>query len=225
VRLSTDSVFGWREGPESSGIETLLLTTESWLHWLLLNITSAIIVARALKPQRKLVFAHDCAVDDKLLVVKVRNLRWKHTGSVMSNVRVSMCAKDMNGVSYPVEVKEPHMPLWTSMAASLPIQHKIDDPSSPFHPEHEMGGVDRVMNVSVHVEAEDRDGNRVSASAIYFNPEGGRTSYLLDKGHHIPRIIWGGKFAGTCRGEPSEWQGESARGRQLATRTARTIRS
>jgi len=52
VRLSTDSVFGWREGPVSSALETLLLVGSSWLHWLLLNVTSAVIVSRALKPQR-----------------------------------------------------------------------------------------------------------------------------------------------------------------------------
>ena len=57
VRLSTDSVFGWEERKPSTGMEIVLLTVEGWIHWLLLNIFSAIIVARALRPRRALVFA------------------------------------------------------------------------------------------------------------------------------------------------------------------------
>lgn len=57
VRLSTDSVFGWEEKKPSTGLEIILLTMEGWLHWLLLNVFSAIIVARALRPRRALVFA------------------------------------------------------------------------------------------------------------------------------------------------------------------------
>ena len=41
VRLSTDSVFGWEESTPSTDYEILALTLEGWLHWLLLNLFSA----------------------------------------------------------------------------------------------------------------------------------------------------------------------------------------
>jgi hypothetical protein len=53
VRLSTDSVWGWREGPVSPPVEVILLSLHSWLHWLLLNIASAIVVARAMRPLKQ----------------------------------------------------------------------------------------------------------------------------------------------------------------------------
>jgi hypothetical protein len=55
VRLATDAVFGWEDGFTSSNLEIFLLTVEGWLHWLLLNVFSAIIVARALRPRRSIV--------------------------------------------------------------------------------------------------------------------------------------------------------------------------
>ena len=52
VRLNTDSIFGWKERPASSPAEVVLVA-EGWLHWLLLNVAGAVIVARALLPDRQ----------------------------------------------------------------------------------------------------------------------------------------------------------------------------
>ena len=63
VRLSSDSIFGWQERTPSTAAEVTLLVAEGWIHWLLLNVAGAIIVARALLPHKQLAFAHTCAVD------------------------------------------------------------------------------------------------------------------------------------------------------------------
>lgn len=95
VRLSTDSVFGWEESTPSKDYEILLLTMEGWIHWLLLNVFSAVIVARALHPQRGLVFAPDIVVNDTDLCIRVHNLRWRHVN--LHNVRCYLHAVSDGG--------------------------------------------------------------------------------------------------------------------------------
>ena len=57
VRLSTDSIFGWAARAPSSGTEIFVLAALGWCHWLLLSVAGAVIVARALKPLRQVVFS------------------------------------------------------------------------------------------------------------------------------------------------------------------------
>ena len=54
VRLNTDSIFGFKPRPVSSGTEIMVLVIEGWFHWLLLQVAGAIIVSRALLPHRQM---------------------------------------------------------------------------------------------------------------------------------------------------------------------------
>jgi len=89
VRLNTDSIFGWKERPASSPAEVAVLVAEGWLHWLLLNVAGAVIVARALLPHRQMTFAHTAIVDtDKELIIRVTLVR---QGAVLICVEINQC--------------------------------------------------------------------------------------------------------------------------------------
>ena len=89
VRLNTDSIFGWKERPASSPAEVLVLVAEGWLHWLLLNVAGAVIVARALLPHRQMTFARTAIVDtDKELILRVTLVR---QGAVLICVEINQC--------------------------------------------------------------------------------------------------------------------------------------
>ena len=72
MRISSDSIFGWKEREPSTGPEVFVLVVGGWLHWLLLNVAGAIIVSRALLPHRQVVFAHTATIDtDKELAIRL----------------------------------------------------------------------------------------------------------------------------------------------------------
>ena len=98
VRLSTDSVWGWREGPISPPIEVILLSLHSWLHWLLLNIASAIVVARAMRPLKQVTFTNDCVLDHQFLNIRLQILRFKTVG--LKNLNISLSCTLKNGVFF-----------------------------------------------------------------------------------------------------------------------------
>ena len=56
VRISSDSIYGWQEKTPSTNAEIFTLALLGWLHWLLLSVAGAVIVARALKPLYVLYF-------------------------------------------------------------------------------------------------------------------------------------------------------------------------
>lgn len=56
-----------------------------------------------------------------------------------------------------------------------------------------------MMNVSVFMEAEDKNGTRISGGEIYYNPSGSRTKKLLSEAYHIPRIFLGCKYKDQVR--------------------------
>ena len=73
MRLSTDSIFGWEGRRASSGIEVAILALQGWFHWILLSVAGAVIVARALKPLRQVIFAPDACLSDRDLSVECRS--------------------------------------------------------------------------------------------------------------------------------------------------------
>ena len=77
VRLSTDSIFGWAARAPSSGAEIFVLAALGWCHWLLLSVAGAVVVARALKPLRQVVFSPDCVLTEDELVVRMHVIRHK----------------------------------------------------------------------------------------------------------------------------------------------------
>ena len=91
MRLNTDSIFGFKPRPVSSGTEIMVLVIEGWFHWLLLQIAGAIIVSRALLPHRQMVFAHACVADtDKELTVRLTQVR--HGVALMQpSIRLQIC--------------------------------------------------------------------------------------------------------------------------------------
>ena len=91
MRLNTDSIFGFKPRPVSSGTEIMVLVIEGWFHWLLLQIAGAIIVSRALLPHRQMVFAHACVADtDKELTVRLTLVR--HGVALMQpSIRLQIC--------------------------------------------------------------------------------------------------------------------------------------
>ena len=88
----------------------------------------------------------------------------------------------------------------TASAAPVVIKHNVRDKMSPFHDESACGGAANVMSVCVFVKAEDKEGNRMSASEVYFNPSLPRTKYHLEEGYNVPRIFIGAKFRPNIRG-------------------------
>ena len=70
VRLSTDKIFGWQPTKASTPLEITVLAIYGWIHWLLLSVASALIVARALRPARSGIFSPDSVVNDDSLQVR-----------------------------------------------------------------------------------------------------------------------------------------------------------
>lgn len=52
--------------------EALVFSVQTFTHWLLLSVSGAVIVARAMRPQPQLAWAHDCVIDQEELVVRVK---------------------------------------------------------------------------------------------------------------------------------------------------------
>ena len=78
VRLSTDKIFGWQPTKASTPLEITVLAIYGWIHWLLLSVASALIVARALRPARSGIFSPDSVVNDDSLQVRRCVLERRH---------------------------------------------------------------------------------------------------------------------------------------------------
>ena len=193
VRLSTDSVFGWEESDPSTDYEVLFLTLEGWIHWLLLNLFSAIIVTRAMRPQRALVFSPDCVINSKELAIRVHNLRWKH--ATLFNIRAYLHCTTKAGEHVAMSFKNDHYPIWGAVGMPITLKHSVTDPASPLFE----GGHKDIMNFSVFVEAEDQSGQRLCGGEIYHDPTGPRASKLIAAGYHVPRFFVNAKFKDQIR--------------------------
>ncbi|CAD7934058.1 unnamed protein product [Amoebophrya sp. A120] len=63
--IGTELIFGYSRGSRVlSVLEALLLVVENWSHWIMLTISGALIIARALTPLQQVVFSHACVISD-----------------------------------------------------------------------------------------------------------------------------------------------------------------
>jgi hypothetical protein len=130
VRISSDSLFGWMPKPQSSAVEVLLLATCSWLHWLWLSVATAIIVYRALRPQRQIMFSPVCLIDEKASQVTIQ-LQLLRPNKVMLKDVQWQCMCMAGGSFVPLKlVTAGHPLMW--FPGSYNVRHNIDE-ESPFH--------------------------------------------------------------------------------------------
>jgi hypothetical protein len=52
----------------------VILSLSTYLHWVLLTVASAVVVNRAMRPQRQIVFAEDLVIDGEELVIRAKVL-------------------------------------------------------------------------------------------------------------------------------------------------------
>lgn len=197
VRLNTDSIFGWNAQPKSTGWEIFVLAIGGWLHWLLLNVAGAVIVTRALAPQRQLIFSPDCILRDTELCLRIQLLRY--TSSTLHNINISLQFFDRQGRCHQLSLRNnlSGYTCWTS-AMTINVVHKIDEqsPLCPTNPDY--AGVNMVR---VAVSAVDDGGRSVNESFTYYGSDGifpshpGFVKLWRDAGCPFPRILEGCRFA------------------------------
>ena len=201
VRLSTDSIFGWKSQDASTGLEVAVLALQGWLHWLLLCVASAVIVARALKPLRQVVFSPDCVLTDDFLQIRMQVIR--HQTVTLHNVKATLQA-NIGGNMHSLKLRN-DLDGWASWngAAPMTIQHNIDE-ASPFHPSR--GIADRLWTVRVNIDATDNNGGQVFSTMCYYKPgtflcnsKGFKAKFRAAGYDVYPRILLNHKFLDQIR--------------------------
>ena len=191
VRLNTDSIFGWKERPASSPAEVAVLVAEGWLHWLLLNVAGAVIVARALLPHRQMTFAHTAIVDtDKELIIRVTLVR---QGAVLMQPSIRLQCSDIMGRYQDLSkgaLSEGHTVL---PQTCLTLRHVIDE-SSPLHTCN--GGRSNICAVLCSITAIDGvSGAPVHAAIAYVSPSAAAGDPSILPGIETkPKLCWDAKF-------------------------------
>jgi len=201
VRLSTDSIFGWTGRRASSGAEVAVLALQGWFHWLLLSIAGAVIVARALKPLRQVIFSPDCCLTDEELSCRLQIIR--HRSVTLYNMQFQLQLVAKGGQTWNLAL--PHnvdtIARWTS-AMPLTIRHVIDE-DSPLARKAGLRGT--VISVRVAMTATDNHGGPVYAGMVYYNPEGffgkkrGFRRAFAEKGYVLPRVLFNRRFCDQIR--------------------------
>jgi hypothetical protein len=202
VRLSTDSIFGWAARAPSSGAEIFVLAALGWCHWLLLSVAGAVIVARALRPLRQVVFSPDCVLTADELVVRMHVIRRESVTLYNPHLTLVLVAGDGRQFNLPLPNDVTNVARWTA-ALPLNIRHVIDE-KSPLHPSR--GMVDHIMHVRVAVSATDGVGLPVNASMVYYSPRdkyyGGQPAFreaFAKRGFVFPRVLRGHAFKDQIR--------------------------
>jgi len=169
VRLSTDSIFGWQTTRASSGLEVAILAVQGWAHWLLLSVAGAVIVARALRPLKQVVFSPDAILTDDEISVRMQILR--HHAVELLNLEINFQAIATGGRVHqlPLANGVAGYAGWAG-AAPLTIRHVIDE-NSPLHDDFP-GGKLSLQYCRVSVSAVDSNGNPVNAVANYYAQDG-----------------------------------------------------
>lgn len=167
VRLSTDSVWGWREGPVSPPLEVVVLSLHSWLHWLLLNVASAIVVARAMRPLRQVVFSNDCVLDHQFLNIRLQILRFKTVS--LKNLHISLSCTTSDGAFHnlPLSNGLSHIPEWRG-GGSMNIKHNITA-ASPLH--HTNLAKTGINMVHVSLSCTDSNGLPVNETMTWYDKD------------------------------------------------------
>jgi len=204
VRLSTDSIFGWQAHDASTGLEVAILAFQGWFHWLLLSVAGAVIVARALKPLRQVIFGPDCTLSDGEVSIRMSIIRFQTV--TLYNMSINMQVTAMGGRTW--ELKLPNglngYARWTG-GMPLTIRHIIDK-DSPLHPENPAGiDMNRLMYIRVCLTATDNHGGPVYAAMCYYHPKGffaninGFQKAFDAAGYLYPRILVDHKFKDQMR--------------------------
>ncbi len=202
VRLSTDSIFGWTGRGSSSGMEIAILAIQGWFHWLLLSVAGAVIVARALKPLRQVVFSPDCCLTDDELTIRMHVIR--HNTVTLYNMQLTLILVAGGGKQFnlPLPNNVTNVARWTS-ALPMNTRHVIDE-TSPLHASK--GLLNTIMHIYVAVNATDSNGLPVNASMVYYSPTdmfyGSQPAFreaFSQKGFIFPRVLRGYKFQDQIR--------------------------
>lgn len=199
VRLSTDSIFGWEGRRASSGIEVAILALQGWFHWILLSVAGAVIVARALKPLRQVIFAPDACLSDRDLSVRMQVIR--HSTVTLYNLQFTMNLVAAGGKGFNLPISVPTLARWTS-AMPLTIKHEVDE-NSPLHPSQVL--LQSLMYVRVSMSATDNHGIPVNAGIVYYDPHSffaQRSAFwgaFAKQGFLFPRLLRGKSFCDKMR--------------------------
>ena len=171
VRLSTDKIFGWQPTKASTPLEITVLAIYGWIHWLLLSVASALIVARALRPARSGIFSPDSVVNDDSLQVRFMVLRNSNQSSMgfLYNMEFTMQGMTSSGQTVDLPLVRSKYATWRNQCNIITLRHSVKDAASPFNAGYP-GGAQRVETVFVTLAALDIDGNQVMLSAVYYDP-------------------------------------------------------
>jgi hypothetical protein len=178
-----------------------VLAFQGWFHWLLLSVAGAVIVARALKPLRQVIFSPDCCLTDEELTCRLQIIR--HTSVTLYNMQFQLQLVAKGGQTWNLSL--PHgvdtIARWTS-AMPLTIRHVIDE-DSPLAEKKGLRGT--IISVRVAMTATDNHGGPVYAGMVYYNPEGffGKKPAFrrafAERGYVLPRLLMDTKFADQIR--------------------------
>ena len=171
VRLSTDKIFGWQPTKASTPLEITVLAIYGWIHWLLLSVASALIVARALRPARSGIFSPDSVVNDDSLQVRFMVLRNSNQSSMgfLYNMEFTMQGMTSSGQTVDLPLVRSRYATWRNQCNIITLRHSVKDTASPFNAGYP-GGAQKVETVFVTLAALDIDGNQVMLSAVYYDP-------------------------------------------------------
>ena len=171
VRLSTDKIFGWQPTKASTPLEITVLAIYGWIHWLLLSVASALIVARALRPARSGIFSPDSVVNDDSLQVRFMVLRNSNQSSMgfLYNMEFTMQGMTSSGQTVDLPLVRSRYATWRNQCNIITLRHSVKDAASPFNAGYP-GGAQKVETVFVTLAALDIDGNQVMLSAVYYDP-------------------------------------------------------
>ena len=171
VRLSTDKIFGWQPTKASTPLEITVLAIYGWIHWLLLSVASALIVARALRPARSGIFSPDSVVNDDSLQVRFMVLRNSNQSSMgfLYNMEFTMQGMTSSGQTVDLPLIRSRYATWRNQCNIITLRHSVKDAASPFNAGYP-GGAQKVETVFVTLAALDIDGNQVMLSAVYYDP-------------------------------------------------------
>jgi len=199
VRLSTDSIYGWRESDPSSAAEVFVLACFGWAHWFVLSIASALIVARALRPQKALAFAPDMVVTPndgaQIRFMPIRGSGLSDAENQLVNVdfRVQfMCDRYL---THDMTLARSSYAAWPSFdVGTLTVTLE----GSPFDPKLPDGERRSLQQVLVTMQALDLDGNQAVARANYYRVPF-EDDALERAMRPYPRILFGHKFVDCYR--------------------------
>jgi len=199
VRLSTDSIYGWQAGRPSSTAEVTVLALFGWIHWLILSVAAALIVARALRPTRSGIFSPDLVLNESGAQVRFMVLRNQLQTKLgfLYNLEFQMQAMTDGGLTLDMPLLRSKYATCLNQTNIITLRHVTSNSESPFCPTRE-GGPIKVQQIYVTLTALDCDGNTVLESILYVDPR--RLSAETEaKFRPFPRILHNHAFVDMYR--------------------------